>query len=47
MVGRPVIWGLATAGSEGVHGVLAALNAELIRAMTLCQIVIVRESRVT
>jgi 4-hydroxymandelate oxidase len=37
MVCRPVIWGLATAGSEGVHGVLAALNDELMRAMMLCQ----------
>ena len=34
-VGRPVLWGLATAGAEGVAGVLELLRDELIRAMQL------------
>ncbi len=34
-VGRPVLWGLATAGAEGVAGVLAILRDELVRAMQL------------
>jgi 4-hydroxymandelate oxidase len=37
MVGRPVIWGLATGGAEGVRGVLDGLRDELVRAMMLCQ----------
>ncbi len=37
MVGRPVIWGLATGGTEGVLGVLEGLREELVRAMMLCQ----------
>ena len=36
LVGRPVIWGLATGGAEGVQAVLDGLRAELERAMTLC-----------
>lgn len=38
LVGRPVLWGLATAGAEGVHSVLAHLRAELVRTMQLCGI---------
>lgn len=34
-VGRPVLWGLAAAGAEGVAGVLELLRHELIRAMQL------------
>lgn len=34
-VGRPVLWGLATAGAEGVNDVLCLLRDELIRAMQL------------
>jgi len=37
MVGRPVIWGLATGGADGVFGVLDALREEFARAMVLCQ----------
>jgi len=34
--GRPIIWGLATGGAQGVADVLARLNSELAHAMTLC-----------
>lgn len=36
MVGRPVWWGLAVGGDEGVFVVLDTLRAELDRAMALC-----------
>jgi 4-hydroxymandelate oxidase len=36
LIGRPVIWGLATGGSKGVQQVLEGLTAELMRAMSLC-----------
>lgn len=36
--GRPVIWGLATGGVNGVADVLGNLRAELSHAMTLCGI---------
>uniref|UniRef100_UPI004047F048 alpha-hydroxy-acid oxidizing protein n=1 Tax=Orrella sp. TaxID=1921583 RepID=UPI004047F048 len=35
MVGRPVIWGLATSGETGVSRVLGTLQVELITAMRL------------
>lgn len=35
LVGRPVIWGLAANGPQGVQRVLAILHAELERAMAL------------
>ena len=35
-VGRPVIWGLAADGADGVRAVLDDLRTELIRAMKLC-----------
>jgi len=35
-IGRPVLWGLATAGETGVTQVLEMLRAELVRALTLC-----------
>jgi 4-hydroxymandelate oxidase len=34
-VGRPILWGLATAGTEGVVSVLSLLRDELVRAMQL------------
>ena len=34
-VGRPVLWGLAHSGEEGVHNVLKLLNEELILGMKL------------
>ena len=36
LIGRPQLWGLATAGEEGVSWVLACLRAEIDRAMALC-----------
>jgi 4-hydroxymandelate oxidase len=35
-VGRPVLWGLAAAGQEGVSAVLQLLRAELLEALMLC-----------
>ncbi|MFD0819653.1 alpha-hydroxy acid oxidase, partial [Micromonospora zhanjiangensis] len=35
-VGRPVLWGLAVAGADGVRQVLELLRDELDRAMALC-----------
>jgi 4-hydroxymandelate oxidase len=35
-VGRPVVWGLAVDGEDGVARVLAMLSDELARALTLC-----------
>lgn len=35
-LGRPVLWGLAVGGAEGVSQVLEILRAEFIRALTLC-----------
>jgi len=36
LVGRPVLWGLAVAGQEGVEQILAILRRELDTAMALC-----------
>ena len=36
MIGRPVLWGLAVHGSNGVRDVLEHLRVELVRAMQLC-----------
>lgn len=36
LVGRPILWGLATGGSDGVTAVLDELIAEFVRALTLC-----------
>ena len=36
LVARPVIWGLALDGAEGVRAVLDHLRVELVRAMALC-----------
>jgi 4-hydroxymandelate oxidase len=35
LVGRPILWGLATAGEAGARGVLEALRAEIDHAMAL------------
>ncbi|MFI5957599.1 alpha-hydroxy acid oxidase [Cryptosporangium sp. NPDC051539] len=36
LIGRPVIWGLAAGGSDGVRHVLELLRAELDAALALC-----------
>ena len=36
LVGRPILWGLASRGAEGVEHVLEILRAELLEAMALC-----------
>jgi 4-hydroxymandelate oxidase len=36
MVGRPVMWGLATGGADGVRSVLDGLQRGLARAMAFC-----------
>lgn len=36
MVGRPLLWGLAVAGQQGVHDVLSSLRSELTLTMALC-----------
>jgi 4-hydroxymandelate oxidase len=36
LIGRPVIWGLASAGAQGVREVLDTFTGELERAMALC-----------
>ena len=36
MLGRPILWGLAVGGEEGVSHVLSLLRAELDTAMALC-----------
>ena len=33
LVGRPILWGLATAGAAGAQGVLELLSSELGQAM--------------
>ncbi|MBM3942381.1 MAG: alpha-hydroxy-acid oxidizing protein [SAR202 cluster bacterium] len=35
-IGRPLFWGLAVGGAEGVHGILEILRKELDRAMAFC-----------
>ena len=36
LIGRPVLWGLAAGGEEGVSRVLELLREELDRGMALC-----------
>lgn len=36
MVGRPILWGLATSGEEGVKQIINILKSELDLAMALC-----------
>jgi 4-hydroxymandelate oxidase len=35
LIGRPIIWGLAVSGAEGVAAVIEHLRVELVRAMQL------------
>jgi 4-hydroxymandelate oxidase len=43
MVGRPIIWALATGGADGVYETLEGMRTELARAMTLCQLATLHE----
>ena len=43
LIGRPIIWGLAALGGEGVRLVLEELRESLVRAMVLCQVASVGE----
>jgi 4-hydroxymandelate oxidase len=36
LVGRPILWGLATGGEEGVQGVLGDLTEQLARTLAYC-----------
>ncbi|MBV8693264.1 MAG: alpha-hydroxy-acid oxidizing protein, partial [Actinobacteria bacterium] len=36
LIGRPVLWALASGGAEGVRRLLRALTHELVLAMALC-----------
>lgn len=36
LIGRPILWGLATGGADGVQAVLDHLHGELKRSMALC-----------
>jgi 4-hydroxymandelate oxidase len=36
LVGRPILWGLATGGAGGVQAVLDEMRLQLARAMALC-----------
>jgi 4-hydroxymandelate oxidase len=42
-VGRPVVWGLATGGADGVAAVLGGLAEELAHTMALCGLPSVRD----
>ena len=35
-IGRPLFWGLAVDGADGVHGVLELLREEVSRALGYC-----------
>jgi 4-hydroxymandelate oxidase len=36
LVGRPILWGLATGGEDGVYGVITEFTAQLARALAFC-----------
>ena len=36
LIGRPVMWGLAAYGADGVQGVVEMLQTELARYMGMC-----------
>ena len=42
-IGRPLYWGLAVDGADGVHGVLELLREELDRALAYCGLTSVRD----
>jgi 4-hydroxymandelate oxidase len=42
-IGRPLFWGLAVDGADGVHGVLELLREEIDRCMAYCGQADIRE----
>ena len=42
-IGRPLFWGLAVDGADGVHGVLEILRVELDRALAYCGLTSVQD----
>ena len=45
LIGRPILWGLATRGADGVQAVLEHLHDELVRAMQLSGVARLTEAR--
>ena len=45
LIGRPILWGLATGGADGVRAVLEHLHDELVRAMQLCGLARLAEAK--
>lgn len=45
LIGRPVLWGLAVRGADGVAAVIEHLRVELVRAMQLCGIASLAEAK--
>jgi 4-hydroxymandelate oxidase len=45
LIGRPILWGLATRGADGVQAVLAHLHEELVRAMQLSGVARLSEAK--
>jgi 4-hydroxymandelate oxidase len=45
LLGRPILWGLAVGGEEGVRHVLQIVRSELDRALALCGCPDVRDLR--
>ncbi len=43
LIARPVVWGLALDGADGVRAVLDHLRAELMRSMALCGVATLQE----
>ena len=45
LIGRPILWGLATRGADGVQAVLEHLREELVRAMQLSGVARLAEAK--
>lgn len=45
LIGRPILWGLATSGADGVQAVLEHLREELVRAMQLSGVARLAETK--
>jgi 4-hydroxymandelate oxidase len=44
LIGRPVLWGLAVNGADGVRDVLTHLRQELVRTMALCGVATIAQA---